>query len=756
MRKFSTLMKTILQRLWPRTLKHALLLAMAILVLSSGAVISQIVTHRYSRSLAQEAIARAEKIAHNLALDATDKILINDLVALQKLLDDQMASEPAIGYLFIMRQSRILTHTFNDGVPVELIQANTVSDSQQGHLQKIVSDSGERFLDFAWPILNGEAGILRLGFSERPYRHKVAQLRLQMGLLTIGILLVTALLVQQFVDRLTRPLVALTAAVGAIDEGRLNARVQVQGRAEVSRLALAFNALLERLEEHTSRLGESNRQLAEKNRDLDRAQRQLRTTFRISRQIAAISDLREICTFLITSLKDIVECRQMALLIAGDTDQNSLWCTQSDEVALDLHAAESAHQLLQSTPEFTFLEPAALKAAAPPIELDSANKLAIFPMRHDDDLIGALVVGCPGQCRCIATELDVIRMILLQTAGAIRRALQQAQEINNLRARLESVTEFSGMVGRSPRMQVIYRLIEDVAPADATVLIQGESGTGKELVARAIHDRSLRRERPFVVINCSAYPSTLLESELFGHEKGAFTGAVRRKIGRFEQADGGTVFLDEIGEIPATAQIKLLRVLQSQKFERLGGEDTIGIDVRILAATNRNLMQEVQAGRFREDLYYRLNVIPIELPPLRSRGNDIPLLAGHFLKRFAAEQSKSIERFSSEAMRILMMYAWPGNVRELENSIEHAVVLAKHQVIEVGDLPAAPLEILHDARPRKPQQTISHNEEQLIRNVLEESGWNKTTAAGRLGISRSTLYEKLKKYRIQIGRPTLH
>ncbi|MGD9368166.1 MAG: sigma 54-interacting transcriptional regulator, partial [Desulfobacteraceae bacterium] len=698
--------------------------------------------------------ARAEKIAHNLALDAADKILINDLVALQKLLDDQMASEPAMGYLFVLRDGRILTHTFSAGVPVELIQANHSLENQKGHLQKIISDGRERYIDVAWPILNGEAGTLRLGFSEGPYRHQVSKLKLQMGLLTIGVLLVTALLIRIFVDRLTRPLGALATAVGAIDEGRLSARVQVQGRAEVNRLARAFNGLLERLEEHTRKLGETNRQLEEKNRDLDRAHRQLRTTFMISRQVAAISDLREICAFLIASLKDIVECRQMALLVLGDAGRNSLWFTQSDQIALDPQAEQAVQALLSSAQEMTFVDPEALKVHWLPVELSSAKKAAFFSMRHNEDIIGALVVGCPGECRCIETELDVIRMILVQSAGAIRRALQHAQEIRDLRARLESSRDFSGLVGRSSQMQVVYRLIEDVAPSDATVLIQGESGTGKELVAKAIHDRSLRKDKPFVVINCSGYPSTLLESELFGHEKGAFTGAIRRKIGRFEQADGGTVFLDEIGEISASAQIKLLRVLQSQQFERLGGESAIGVDVRVLAATNRNLIQEVQAGKFREDLYYRLNVIPIQLPPLQQRGNDIPLLANHFLKRFTSEQGKPIERFSSEAMRILMMYPWPGNVRELENSVEHAVVLAKQQAIEPGDLPAALIQILEDAQPRVNQQTITHNEEQLIRTVLEESGWNKTTAAARLGISRSTLYEKLKKYKI--SPPTLH
>jgi transcriptional regulator with GAF, ATPase, and Fis domain len=724
-----------------------------LLVLSSGVVISQIVIHRYSRSLAQEALARAENIAHNLALDAVDKILINDLVALQKLLDDQMASEPAIGYLFVVRDGRILAHTFDGRIPNELILANASRDSQKGHLQRIVSDAQERFIDFAWPIFNGEAGTLRLGFSEQPYRHQVSRLKIQMGLLSIGILLITALLVRLFVHRLTRPLDSLAAAVGAIDEGRLDTRVQVQGRSEVNRLAHAFNGLLERLEEHTRRLGASNRLLEEKNRDLDRAHRQLRTTFMISSQIAAISDLHEICAFLIASIKDIVECRQMAVMVFGNAGGNSLSFTEHAETMVD-HRVDAAVQALLLCPsEPNFADPRDMPLAGMPGELQRASKLAFFPMRHHEDVIGALVAGCPGRCRCVSTELDVIRMILAQTAGAIRRALRQTHEIRDLRSRLESVTEFSGLVGRSPPMQVVYRLIEDVAAADATVLIQGESGTGKELVARAIHDRSLRKDKPFVVINCSGYPSTLLESELFGHEKGAFTGAVRRKAGRFEQADGGTVFLDEIGEISPAAQIKLLRVLQSQQFERLGGETSIAVDVRVLAATNRNLMQEVQAGNFREDLYYRLNVIPIKLPPLQRRGNDIPLLANHFLKRFAAEQDKSIERFSSEAMRVLMRYPWPGNVRELENSVEHAVVLAKQQVIEPGDLPSVMIEALENTHPRE-QQTITHNEEQLIRSVLEESGWNKTTAAARLGISRSTLYEKLKKYRIV--PPTVH
>jgi two-component system response regulator HydG len=304
-------------------------------------------------------------------------------------------------------------------------------------------------------------------------------------------------------------------------------------------------------------------------------------------------------------------------------------------------------------------------------------------------------------------------------------------------------------------MQSIYKLIEDIAPTDTTVLIQGESGTGKELVANAIHQNSLRKHKDFVVINCSAYPATLLESELFGHEKGAFTGAVRQKIGRFEQAHRGTVFLDEIGEIPPSAQIKLLRVLQTQKFERVGGEHTLTVDVRILAATNKNLLQEVKDGNFREDLYYRLNVIPIHLPPLKKRRNDIPLLARYFLQRYAAELGKDIkEEFSPEALRRLLDYSWPGNVRELENSIEHAVVLTHGNRIEVADFPSFLHHPKSDSKGGESRGTIMENEAKLLKEMLEDCNWNKKQAARRLGISRNTLYRKLKKY--QLAPPTIH
>ena len=252
-----------------------------------------------------------------------------------------------------------------------------------------------------------------------------------------------------------------------------------------------------------------------------------------------------------------------------------------------------------------------------PADFPAKGSQTIVPMQFMSPADGALIIACGPTCECEEKDLNLVSLILAQSAGTIKRAIIHEEEIHNLQRRIEQTSEYVGIVGKNKKMQVIYKLIGDIAPSDASVLIQGESGTGKELVANAIHRKSLRKNKPFVVINCAAYPSTLFESEIFGHEKGAFTGAIRQKIGRFEQADGGTIFLDEIGEIQPSAQIKLLRVLQSQKFERIGGTQTISIDVRILAATNKDLIKEVQNERFREDLFYRLNVIPIILPPLR-------------------------------------------------------------------------------------------------------------------------------------------
>lgn len=323
---------------------------------------------------------------------------------------------------------------------------------------------------------------------------------------------------------------------------------------------------------------------------------------------------------------------------------------------------------------------------------------------------------------------------------------QLRQENRELKSKLKAGVESDRIIGTSPVMHRLMDMVATVAPSEATVLITGESGTGKELVARAIHDKSPRKDRPFVVIDCSAFPSTLIESELFGHTKGAFTGATNAKAGRFEQADGGTVFLDEIGEIPFELQVKLLRVLQTQRFERLGGRQTIEVDMRIIAATNKDLLEEVRAGRFREDLYYRLEVIPIHLPPLRSRGNDVALLARHFLTLFSVRLGKQMHDISPQAIRLILRYPWPGNVRELENVMEQAVIMARGDRILPGDLPD---KLLEPSPQTTPEKDMWSHERDLLVQTLDECGWNKKLAAEKLGIGRSTLYSKLRRYNLQ-------
>jgi two-component system response regulator HydG len=565
--------------------------------------------------------------------------------------------------------------------------------------------------------------------------------------LTLAILLLAVAVTLLFVKRVTHPLAALAQATQEIDAGELDVRVQVQGQDEVGRLAASFNHMVERLKEYTGRLEEQTL-------ELERAHHQTRTVCGIVQKIGAMRSLSEIGPSLIKTFQDILKCGQMVLLTLSNNRDLLFVSSESETRALrELEPIESFTTALEDITNLTFIKKGAFKPPLVPDSFQTAVRQAIIPLHHEKQLSGGLVIGCPGDCHCNVMEIDVVGLLLGQAAGVIKRAVQQEEEIREIQSRVESTAEFSGIIGKDPKMQLIYKLIEDIAPTDATGLIQGESGTGKELVARAIHRLSTRKNKPFVVINCSAYPATLLESELFGHEKGAFTGAIRQKAGRFEQAHGGTVFLDEIGEIAPSAQIKLLRVLQTQKFERLGGEKTLTVDVRIIAATNKDLLQEVKKGLFREDLYYRLNVIPIQLPPLLERRNDIPLLARHFLHRFAAEQGKKIEQFSPEALRLLLDYSWPGNVRELENTVEHATVLAKGSRVEASDLPAALYSAISATDVGKPPTLVDH-EKKLLQEVLEECGWNKKQAAKRLGISRSTLYEKLKKY--QITQPTTH
>jgi len=300
---------------------------------------------------------------------------------------------------------------------------------------------------------------------------------------------------------------------------------------------------------------------------------------------------------------------------------------------------------------------------------------------------------------------------------------------------------------RSPKIQQVYDMVLKLAPTDAPVLIQGEEGTEKELVAQAIHFNSLRRDSPFIPVNCSAYPQTLLESELFGHEEGAFNGAIHQKIGCFEKADKGTIFLDRIEDIPPISQMKLLRLLQSKEFERLGSEETIRVDIRLIATTNKDLRKEVEKGTFREDLYYQINIIAIHLPPLRQRKEDIPILVEYFLEELSIKGAKRIKYLSSETMQVLMKYDWPRNVKELENVIQHAFLLAEGETINKDLLPSR---ILNEILAQKEEEISSfeENEKRFLMKILQECNWNKLQVAKKLNISRSTLYGKLKKYNL--------
>ena len=344
-------------------------------------------------------------------------------------------------------------------------------------------------------------------------------------------------------------------------------------------------------------------------------------------------------------------------------------------------------------------------------------------------------------------QIDELEM---RIARALRHQNLETENVS-LRQQLDSKFGLENIVGESPEMREIFETVQQVAPTRATVLIGGESGTGKELVAKAIHQLSPRAKQPFVTVHCAALSPTLLESELFGHEKGAFTGAHERRIGRFEQAQGGTLFLDEIGEIDATIQVKLLRFLGERTFERVGSNKTLTADLRLVAATNKNLEELIKTGKFREDLFFRLRVVEINLPPLRGRPGDIPLLAQKFLHEFASENNKPVNDFTAEALQLLMHYNWPGNVRELRTSVEHAVVLCRGEKISARDLPPS----VRAGRMGEMQlslqkaSTVKDAEKQLIVRALKEADGNRTLAAKKIGMSRRTFHRKLHAYNLE-------
>lgn len=354
-------------------------------------------------------------------------------------------------------------------------------------------------------------------------------------------------------------------------------------------------------------------------------------------------------------------------------------------------------------------------------------------------------------------------MGILQTLTDFRTVKVLRQEIEAITLKLHAEGSFEGIIGKSSEMQKVFRMISLAAESEATVMILGNSGTGKELVATAIHNLGNRKDKNFIKVNCGAIPETLLESELFGHEKGSFTGAYRKRIGRFEMANNGTIFLDEIGDISHTMQVKLLRVLQEGEFERVGGEKTHKVNVRVIAATNKDLLKEVAEGNFREDLYYRLRVFPLQIPPLHERPSDVPHLVQYFINRLSAKVGKLITGIEKDALTMLCNYKWPGNVRELENSIEYAFVVCQKRLIGIEDLPEEisltktlanrePLQSndfdLHQVSPIEAKRIV-RSKQRLIK-LLEDCIWNKAEAGRTLGMSRTAVWKWMKKHRIPL------
>jgi len=372
-----------------------------------------------------------------------------------------------------------------------------------------------------------------------------------------------------------------------------------------------------------------------------------------------------------------------------------------------------------------------------------APQTVVIMMTAYASIPGAVQAMQEGAYDYIVKPLDVDQLTLM-----LQRIVEHQQLITEnilLRKRLTEQYEFEDIIGRSEAMQEVFEMIKAVTDTNATVLITGETGTGKELVARAIHSNSSQRYGPFVATSCGALPETLLESELFGYEKGAFTGADRTKKGRFELAHGGTLFLDEVGDISIKTQIKLLRVLQEKSFSRLGGTEPIKVDLRLVSATNRDLVAAIEDGSFRSDLYYRLNVVTIQLPPLRERKDDVPLLAAHFINKYNVEFNKKFDRVNRKAMDFLMDYHWPGNVRELENVIERAIVIAQGPEVKIDHLPFCNVEAI----PTEDPQSLQEVERLHIEKMLQRNDWNIAKTARLLNIDRSTLHKKIKKFDLE-------
>jgi PAS domain S-box-containing protein len=517
-----------------------------------------------------------------------------------------------------------------------------------------------------------------------------------------------------------------------------------------------------RLERDVTEKRKIEEALAFRSKELQKTQHQLETLFDVSRQVSAMQSLPEVVRFVQKIGQKIFAESELFFFLMDDEKQRFLDLEECDftVVAPLLSLLEELEQsglvlnfiqFLANIKETQIISSAYSSAYSNDIpaflRLISKNYPSWFgfPITTPYRCIGFFLLGSTISRNYSREDLHFFHNLFSQIAGDIHHLVRHEAEIKLLRQEVNERASHGKIIGQSDEMQKIYELIDLVSGSDATVLIAGENGTGKELVAQAIHQESHRRGGPFIVANCSAYSPTLLESELFGHEKGAFTGAIKRKKGRIERAKGGTLFLDEIGDIAPATQVLLLRFLQDHCFERVGGEQTLEADVRVLAATNRDLYREVEAGRFRDDLYYRLNVINIDMPPLRDRKEDIPMLCRHFLEKCSRKEGKEIHSFSSSAMQAMLDHDWPGNVRQLENAISHAVILSQGSVVEGKHLP----QFLKQTTDETPSTSLAENERRLILGVLQESGWNKHEAARQLQISRSTLYSKIRRYNLK-------
>jgi Nif-specific regulatory protein len=490
----------------------------------------------------------------------------------------------------------------------------------------------------------------------------------------------------------------------------------------------------------------------------ERLARDLQTLLKISTTIGSIQNVESLQWQLLGLIFDVVPAERGAILVGSDPEDFASMVAW-DRVAGPLHSVHVdcgvARQvfseriaLLRSEPPNN--SPEALRGA----ENQAVHSLMCVPLVQKDKAIGLIYLDTSNPTiRFNADDLHLATAI----AGVAAMAIESARQLEwlgreNRRLRLESNLDHD-MVGESPRMREVYQLIERVAPTDSTVLIRGESGTGKELAARAIHRNSPRRDRPFVAINCAALTETLLESEVFGHERGAFTGAVAQKRGQFEMANGGTIFLDEMGEISPALQSKLLRVLQERDCMRVGGTRAVPLNIRVIAATNKDLQQAVQEGAFRQDLYYRLNVVCLTMPPLREHKEDIPFLANHFTAKYSERCNRRVLGISPEAQPVLLEYDWPGNIRELENAIERAVALGSSEMILLEDLPETLLETSspYTTRTSTYHEAVRQLKRQLILNAMDQSDGSVTEAAKLLGVHANYLHRLIRNLDLRVS-----